>query len=104
LADAMNVYSSEVRGRAAGDEAWQKELVAVPRGAVSEPGMSEIGYPAFCAALIKLTILGKEGLNNTGKAKAKHADSPVRSPTKKSISRDYDVTGLEASDVENLFV
>ena len=56
--DAMAVYSSELRGRASGEDSWQKEIVVVPKGAVSEPGMSEIGYPSFLAALIKLTIVG----------------------------------------------
>lgn len=44
VSDAIAVYNSEMRAKASDDDAWLKDMVVVPKGAVNDPGIAEIGY------------------------------------------------------------
>jgi hypothetical protein len=49
-----------MRAKSTGEDAWQKDIVVVPKSAMNDPGASDIGYAAFLAALVKLTIVSHE--------------------------------------------
>lgn len=60
ISEAIAVYNSEMRAKSTGEDAWQKDIVVVPKSAMNDPGASDIGYAAFLAALVKLTIVSHE--------------------------------------------